>query len=119
MVIYLPIAIVLAFVVHESGHYLAALYFGHKINFRFGWGILFGKAIIPRGIWNMPDVTLQQQQIIAFAGFALEFAIVPILCFILLDFAVIYWAVATLHLLLYPVYAGSSSDFAWYNKNEK
>ena len=34
---YLLLGIVLAGVIHELGHYWAALWFGHKLSFRFAW----------------------------------------------------------------------------------
>lgn len=103
---YLILSLLLCFFVHEGGHYLAALYFGKRLKFRFAWG----KYYVPRYIWNMPAMEYWKQQIVAAAGFVTEgLAAVILTAFghwpILVCFAV--------HFLAYPVYCGNANDFKW------
>jgi hypothetical protein len=86
--------------VHELGHLLAALAFGHRLRFRFEW-----KAV-PRLVWDMPEMERWKQVIVAAAGFGLELAAIP-------AFGGWYAAFTVCHLLAYGFYAGESSDFRW------
>lgn len=92
--------ILLAPVLHEAGHFLAALAFGHRIRFRFEW------KIVPRFVWDMPDMEAWKQKVVAVAGFGLELAMMPL-------FGWPYAAFAVVHLFSYNLYAGESSDFRW------
>ena len=102
----------MAMVLHEGGHYLAALFFGHKINFRFAWGFLW-KIPIPRGVWTMPQIERQKQRIIALAGFGMEFAFIPIFYLFVPEFGAWYAVVAVIHAVMYRFYADEASDFNW------
>lgn len=90
-------------IVHELGHYVAALAFGSRLHFEFSWGDLFGVRV-PRWTWAWPDVTPERLRIICQAGFVAELALVPLLPWP-------YAAVALAHFALYPWYAGECSDF--------
>lgn len=82
-------------IVHELGHYVAALLMGSPIRFyRLGW----------RFLWHWPDVSHEKLVIINQAGFGLELLLVPFL-------PLQYGIVAVLHFLAYPHYAGEQSDF--------
>lgn len=106
----LAIAGIAACLVHEGGHYLAALCFGQRLVFRFEWGRLFGIVHVPRGIWDMPYMEEWKQRIVAVAGFGTEFAVAGV-C------VALGWLwlllVASCHIIAYPFYAGESSDFKW------
>ncbi len=99
-----------AIITHEGGHFLAALVLGHKLKFRFEWGRLFVVVPVPRGTWYMPDMARWKQTVVAMAGFLTEFAVAG-------SAVALGWLwllpVASVHLLAYPFYAGSSSDFNW------
>ena len=101
---------ILACIIHEGGHYLAALCFGEKLKFRFEWGRLFGVVPVPRGVWTMPYMEPWKQRIVAIAGFGTEFAGAGIA-------VALGWLwlllVASCHIVAYPAYAGESSDFKW------
>lgn len=100
-------ALLLCFLVHEGGHWLAARCFGRKIKFRFAWG----KFYVPRYIWDMPAMERSKQRIVAAAGFCAEWVVGgtlyclgwPYMC-----------AVFIAHFAAYPVYAGEASDFKWF-----
>ena len=82
-------------IVHEFGHWVAALLLGSPIRFyRSGW----------RFLWDWPDVSREKLIIINQAGFGLELLLVPFL-------PLQYGIVAILHFLAYPHYAGTHSDF--------
>lgn len=105
------LSVLAAFAVHEAGHCLAARLFGEKLAFRFALGRLFGKIPIPRFIWDMPEsLTARQKKIVALAGFGLELLAAPLLVVVGLE---LYTAVALVHLVLYPMYAGEANDFKW------
>lgn len=104
-------AVMAAFFIHEAGHFFAALYFGHMLRFRFGWGKL-GEIPIPRGIWYMPSDTEAHRRIIAIAGFGAELLSAPLLYLIGLT---PYPLIAVVHLLVYPLYADGVSDFRWFD----
>lgn len=97
---------VLCFVIHKGGHYLAALYFGRKLKFRFAWG----KFYVPRYIWDMPHLERSKQRIIAAAGFCAEAVVAGIL-------AALGWpwmgGAFVAHFCLSPVYSVDASDFKW------
>ena len=96
-------SILLIPLVHELGHYVAALAFGSRLRFAFEWGKL-GPIPVPRWTWRWPDVTKSQLRIICLAGFGLEFAILPFMPWQ-------YAAGVLAHFAAYPWYAGESSDF--------
>lgn len=89
--------------VHELGHWLAALAFGSRLRFAFEWGKL-GPILVPRWTWRWPDVTKSQLRIICLAGFGMEFAILPFMPWQ-------YAAGVLIHFAAYPWYAGETSDF--------
>ena len=93
-------SVLLAGIIHESSHYLAAMYYGHRLVFRRS-GFRF--------IWNMPNDTKAHQRIIALAGFGVEILSAPVIYFLLPYYPV----VAVLHLIVYPFYAGDYNDFGW------
>jgi hypothetical protein len=90
-------------IVHELGHYVAALLCGSRLHFDFEWGQL-GQIRIPRWTWKWPDVESDRLKLICQAGFVAELALVPLL-------PLQYGIVAILHFLAYPHYAGDHSDF--------
>ena len=95
------LSVVLAGLIHELGHYLAALTFGHHLVFR-RQGFRF--------IWDMPNDTPQHQRLIALSGFGTEILFVPLLY--LAGLTLYPWVVAA-HLCAYPFYAGDYNDFGW------
>ena len=95
------LSIVFAGLIHEMGHYLVALTFGHHLVFR-RQGFRF--------IWDMPSDTPQHQRLMALSGFGLEVLFIPILFFAGLT---LYPYVVILHLIAYPFYAGEANDFKW------
>lgn len=100
-------ALLLCFLSHEGGHFLAALCFGHRIRFRFAWG----KCYVPRYIWNMPQMERWKQRIVAAAGFCAEGAVAGALC----GGGWPWMAGAFVaHLAAYPFYAGTASDWKWF-----
>lgn len=101
---------ILACIIHEGGHYVAALCFGEKLMFRFEWERLFGVVPVPRWVWTMPDIAEWKQRVVAVAGFGTEFLAAGV-C-VALDWL---WLllVASCHIVAYPAYAGESSDFKW------
>ena len=109
LVIKIAVSLALAGVIHELGHFIVALGYGHFIQFGFSWGKLWGIPV-PRYSWympaNLPDAAKQH---VALAGFGTEFLVAPIL-YLLLPY---YPLIAFLHLTIYPFYAGSVSDFQW------
>lgn len=109
---YLILAVVLAFVAHEGGHFAAALCFGARLQFSFAWGRLW-KIPVPRGVWRMPDLEPWRQRVVALAGFGAEFAFVPVLYALAPGLAVGYALVVLAHFWAYPWYAGTASDFKW------
>lgn len=100
-------AVALCVLIHEGGHYAAALSFGRRIRFRFAWG----KFCVPRYIWDMPVLDWRKQRIIAAAGFGAEAVAAGIL-------AALGWpwmgGVFVAHFVAYPFYAGDASDFKWF-----
>lgn len=99
-----------ACIIHEGGHYVAALCFGEKLMFRFEWGRLFGVVPVPRWVWTMPSMTEWKQRVVAVAGFGTEFLVAGVA-------VALGWLwlllVASCHIIAYPAYAGESSDFKW------
>ena len=81
--------------VHELGHYVAALLVGSRISFcRDGWRLL----------WRWPDVDPWKLRIICQSGFLVELGLIP--------FAPWPYAIVALaHFAAYPWYSGESSDF--------
>ena len=118
-VLILPLVVIVAAgVIHEGGHYLAALFLtGKKLRFRFsvGW-LCYGKLPVPRFIWTMPwTPDVWRRKVIALSGFGLELLVSVVLMAV--DpgstFSRAYTLVALLHLALYKFYAGEASDFKW------
>ena len=106
----LILAILLALLVHEGGHCMAARLFGKRLKFRFAWGRFY----VPRFVWTMPYLPKGKQRIIALAGFVAEFLVAGVL--------LVAWphgfgrwvaGVALAHLVSYRFYAGQESDFKW------
>ena len=89
--------------IHELGHWLAALACGSRLRFTFEWGRL-GPIPVPRWTWRWPDVTKSQLRIICLAGFGLELGITPFMPWQ-------YQVGAVIHFLAYPFYAGEKSDW--------
>ena len=112
----LVLAVICCAFVHEGAHFASARAFGGKIAFRFEWGSLFGKFPIPRWVWDMPEMERWKQQVVAFAGFGLEFVVGTILFLTGWGFASYYAGIAVVHLLAYRFYAGEASDFKWFAK---
>lgn len=123
--LYLCIAFPLAGLIHEGGHYLAALLLtGKKLHFKFrpGWlrlgrlGLGRVKIPIPRFIWGMPWSPDRWRRVtIALAGFGLELLVAVVLMAIAprWPFSIAYTMVSFIHLSLYRFYAGEASDFLW------
>ena len=112
---YLLCSVVLAGVIHELGHYWAALWFGHKLSFRFAWG-RFG---VPRFIWDMPYFFMNEGwkvKVIAAAGFGTELLAAVVLLAVWREFGLWYAGVAVAHLAAYRWYAGENSDFKWFRR---
>lgn len=110
-VVFFLTAWVAAAFVHRTGHWLTALRWGHNIKFR----LTRSKYNIPRFLWDMPDIEPAKQRSIAAAGFGLEFFVAWLLAlFYPSAWTTFYNAVATLHICLYPLYAGEDSDFKWF-----
>lgn len=94
-------------VIHELGHFLAALVFSERLRFRFEWG----RFCVPRFVWDMPDVGPWKQRVIAAAGFCFE-ALAAIVFAVYGEFLpLLFFAV---HFAAYPFYAGDSSDFNFF-----
>ena len=108
-------AIAVAFLTHAGGHYWGALWFGHKLKFRFAWG-RFG---VPRFVWTMPHF-LQcegwKAKVIAAAGFGAELFAAVVLLAAWREFGLWYTGVAVAHLVVYRWYAGEVSDFRWFRR---
>ena len=95
------LSLIFAGLIHELGHYLVALTFGHHLVFR-RQGL--------RYIWDMPNDTEAHQRLIALSGFGAEILFAPLLYLAGLS---LYPIVVSAHLLAYPFYAGESNDFKW------
>ena len=111
----LIVAISLAGIIHEGGHYLAALYFGSRLKFRFAWG-RFG---VPRFVWEMPhffQCEMWKAKVIAAAGFGFEFLAAVVFLAAYPPFGLWYAGVALAHLVAYSWYAGEASDFKWFRR---
>ena len=100
----LTLAVLIACVIHEGGHYLAARFFGKRLKFRFEWG----RFCVPRFVWDMPhffQCEMWKAKVIAAAGFGAElFAAVALLA-AWRGFGVWYAGVAVAHLAAYWWYA--------------
>ena len=100
----LGLTAILPVLIHEGGHFLAALVFGKRLQFRFSWGRL-GPVPVPRWVWYWPQGLSEVQfMVVCHAGFALELALIPLLPWP-------YGAAAIAHYWTYPFYAGEMSDF--------
>ena len=103
------ISLILCFLTHEGGHFLAALCFGHHISFRFAWGRFY----VPRYIWYMPKMERWKQRVVAAAGFAVE--LIVALALAAGGFQLML-PCAAVHLCAYSFYAGEASDFKWFKE---
>lgn len=98
-------------VIHELGHYIAALVFGHRLRFYRGDPVL---GFLPRWLWRWPPgLTKKQKRFVAQAGFGLEILGALPAFFVggwqyILTLAVHFWA--------YPWYADTANDFEWMGK---
>jgi hypothetical protein len=101
LIVEILLSVAIAGLIHELGHYLVALTFGHHLVFR-RQGI--------RWIWDMPEDTEAHQRLIALSGFGTEILFAPLLYFAGLW---LYPWVVAVHLMAYPFYAGESNDFKW------
>ena len=111
----LAVAVFAAFVIHEGGHYLAARFFGKRLQFRFAWG-RFG---VPRFVWEMPHffpTEMWKAKVIAAAGFGAEFLAAVVFLAAWREFGLWYAGVAVAHLAAYRWYAGEASDFRWFRR---
>jgi len=101
LIVEILLSVAIAGLIHELGHYLVALTFGHHLVFR-RQGFRF--------IWTMPNDTEAHQRLIALSGFGVEIVFAPLLYFAGLW---LYPWVVAVHLMAYPFYAGKCSDFQW------
>ena len=109
----LIVAILLAFVIHEGGHWLAARCFGKRLKFRFAWGKL-GPIPVPRLVWEMPMLWCTwHKKTVALAGFGAELVLAAFLLASRTEFGFWYAGVALTHFVVYRFYAGEESDFRW------
>lgn len=113
------LAIALALLIHEMGHYIAAKLFGKTLKFKYGTAKLtikpFPTIHVPRFTTDIPkELTKTQERIVALSGFGLEL-LVAVLLFIFVSGTIslrnYYILVSVLHLILYSRYAGDSNDF--------
>ena len=111
------LAISLALLIHEMGHYIAAKLFGKTLKFKYGTAKLtikpFPTIHVPRFTADIPqELTKTQERIVALSGFGLEL-LVAVLLFIFVSGSLrnYYILVSVLHLILYSRYAGESNDF--------
>ena len=111
------IALITCFIVHEGGHYITSVIYGHPIKFRFSFGLLFNKILIPRYVWFMPvEFNDTERKIVAAMGFISEIVFGAILLLLFNShFSTIYAIISLLHLGLYNFYAGDNSDFKFFN----
>ena len=93
--------------VHELGHWLAALAFGSRLSFKFEWG----RWYVPRWTWRWPDLVSSdwmsgrtKLKLVCLAGFGVELALIPFMPWP-------YQVAAILHFWAYPFYAGEKSDW--------
>ena len=103
-------AIVAAFLLHKLGHYWAALWFGHKLRFRFAWG-RFG---VPRLVWRMPhfyQCEIWKARVIAGAGFGTELFAAVVLLAAWHEFGLWYTGVAVAHLAAGSMVCGGGQRF--------
>ena len=113
-IILAPIA---ACIIHEGGHYLAALFLtGKKLHFTFSLGWIANKIPVPRFTWNMPWTPDRwRRKVIALSGFGLELLTAGILMLAApaWPFSIVYTGASLLHFFSYRFYAGEASDFKW------
>ncbi len=86
------LSVAIAGLIHEMGHYLVALTFGHHLVFR-RQGF--------RLIWDMPNDTEARQRLIALSGFGTEIVFAPLLY--LAGLWLYPWVVAV-HLMAYQLF---------------
>ena len=111
----LILATLIACVIHEGGHYLAARLFGKRLRFRFAWG-RFG---VPHFVWDMPhffQYECWKAKVIAAAGFGAELLAAVVFLAAWRGFGLCYAGVAMAHLAAYRWYAGEDSDFRWFRR---
>lgn len=105
------LSVVFAGLIHEMGHFIIALGYGHFLQFEFSWGRLW-RIPIPRYVWYMPEeLPVQAKRHVALSGFGFEILAIPIF-YILIDL-MIYPIIVLLHLITYKFYAGADNDFKW------
>lgn len=116
LLIFLPLMVIAAGLIHELGHSLTArVFFKKHLRFRF-WISDYG---IPRYVWGMPFMERWKQKVVAAAGFTTEIAsavLVNVLCGWRSWYALLFLGVALTHLAAYPMYTKGSafSDFHWF-----
>jgi hypothetical protein len=111
---YIILAAAVALYVHEWGHYWAARCYGGHLSYTLAWGwVCWDKIPIPRFVWAMPPgLTPGQRRFVAVMGFGAEFLSALIFCLLIpSNFWQYYLVFALIHILAYPHYAGSESDF--------
>ena len=112
-ILYMALAILSCFVTHEAGHFIFALLFGYKIEFRFSIGWI-GYIPIPRYVWDMPkELNGKKRKLVAISGFALEFFCAFLSLIFCQRFGVFMGIFALMHFMIYPLYAGGENDFQW------
>ena len=111
-----------ALTIHETGHYLAARFFGHHLVFVFKWGVkpltFMGKTFvirIPRLTADMPDIELWKKRVIAASGFGSEFLASVALIRFDREILAIYLIVCFAHLIIYKYYCGDNNDFSYFS----
>lgn len=102
----LMLAVLAAILIHEGGHYLAALWFGHRLRYRLDWGVFQKLKIkIPRYTWDMPlGLSKWQEKVVSVAGFGLEFLAAIAFVRFYPGFGLVYLSVAVGHFIAYPFY---------------
>jgi len=93
---------VLAPLIHEAGHFLFALLFGQRLQFR-----LSGLRIV----WDMPGLREWQKHLVAKAGFGLELAAGAALAWRFPGLAWPFVLAVAVEWWLYP--KSEYSDFKW------
>jgi hypothetical protein len=101
LIVEILLSVAIAGLIHEMGHYTAALIFGYRLSFK-RHGVRF--------VWDMPqEADLGQQRVIALAGFGAEIIAALLIGWLL----PLYPIVTVVHLLSYRFYSGDYNDFRW------
>jgi len=111
LIVQFVLAVLVAFIVHEGAHYLAAKMFGKTIKFKFSWSPnkLFGFISVPRYVWLQPKLPHIKLAIVCYAGFTVEILVAILVAYFFAWFDLLI--VAITHLVAYRFYAGDVSDF--------